>query len=567
MDATTIGTLGAALGVGVAAGAHTATWGMFKDAPHEGFTWRKYGRSIAISALVGPAATTVAGLDATRAAGATVLFGLVYAVERALVEFHKTFIREEDQSKYAIPMQFAVLGKVVKGRRHRWAAAGAVLAATSLLAVWVASMDAASLPPWAIVAIGGAAGWVSAIGGAWKDAPVEGFHSVKFFRSPAIAGAFALLLSHLDTRMIVVALCALGYTVAVTETYKTFLFPSKPRGKWAGKPVVHPEWLRLRRRFIPLYAGIWALVVVALSQALSSATPREKSDVSIGRRGAAGGVVRVRHEIDAEHAARPSPREEAFEVRPDVPLLVDPLPEALVARLDHDPVGAHLPHEGHDRGLLVEHGLAGQGAGPHVRDFVGGLAAVLGDQHTELRAEVVALAPQLAAPAGGGGVVGEPIDLPAPGEDGMLGQRDQAGLVSALDHATKEGDGRSIALSDPAERGVDIERPGEGRHLPDQRRGLLALEGDDVAGERHPRGVLALPPIPALPAVRHVELDGSLRRRLPGERRAKGGRDDDREQDRGAERHDSLASRARSAPAGPPAQAGRARRAGGGRVA
>jgi hypothetical protein len=267
---TAMGALWAGLGVGAAAGVHTATWGMYKDAPHEGFTWRKYGRSIALGALLGPAAATVAGLDARRAAGAVVLFGLVYALERALVEFHKTFIREEDQSKYAIPMQFAVLGEVVEDRARRWTVASAVVVAASLLAAWVGSLDAASVPLPVLLLVGSAAGWVSAVGGAWKDAPVEGFETLKFFRSPAIAGTFAFLVSRLETRMLIVALCALGYTVATTETYKTFFFPSKPRGKWAGKAVTHPRWLRIRHRFVPIYAGIWLLILAAFSQALSS---------------------------------------------------------------------------------------------------------------------------------------------------------------------------------------------------------------------------------------------------------------------------------------------------------
>ena len=41
-----------ALSIGLLAGAHTSTWGMFKDAPHEGFTYRKYFRSILVAALV-----------------------------------------------------------------------------------------------------------------------------------------------------------------------------------------------------------------------------------------------------------------------------------------------------------------------------------------------------------------------------------------------------------------------------------------------------------------------------------------------------------------------------------
>ena len=37
-----------ALVIGLLAGTHASTWGMYKDAIHEGFTWPKYFRSILI---------------------------------------------------------------------------------------------------------------------------------------------------------------------------------------------------------------------------------------------------------------------------------------------------------------------------------------------------------------------------------------------------------------------------------------------------------------------------------------------------------------------------------------
>ena len=235
-----------------------------------------------------------------------VLFGLVYAVERALVEFYKTFVREEDQSKYTIPMQFAVFGKPVQDRARRWTVAAGVAAVALLLAFWTANLDAASLPLPILLLIGSAAGWVSAIGGAWKDAPIEGFETFKFFRSPAITGTYAFLISRLDGRMLIVALCALGFTVATIETYKTFFFPSKPRGKFANKPIVYPEWLRYRLRFVPLYVGIWVFVIGAFAQALLSAAPRME-----------GGTR-------AQHAAAPSPRPDALEAADAVSALVRP---------------------------------------------------------------------------------------------------------------------------------------------------------------------------------------------------------------------------------------------------
>jgi hypothetical protein len=74
---------------------------------------------------------------------------------------------------------------------------------------------------------------------------------------------YALLLSRLTDDLVLNALAALGFTIATTETYKTFFFPSKPRGKFAGMPVLYPDMLRKRQPFIALYAAIWLVVIVA----------------------------------------------------------------------------------------------------------------------------------------------------------------------------------------------------------------------------------------------------------------------------------------------------------------
>jgi hypothetical protein len=115
-----------------------------------------------------------------------------------------------------------------------------------------------------VLLVGGIGGWISAFGGAWKDAPSEGFQILKFFRSPALASLFGWGLSGLTGNLLLLTLAATGYTIASTETYKTFFFPSKPRGKFAGMPIRYPQMLRRRQRFVVLYAAIWAgLLVVA----------------------------------------------------------------------------------------------------------------------------------------------------------------------------------------------------------------------------------------------------------------------------------------------------------------
>jgi hypothetical protein len=264
-------TLLLAAAVGLMAGVHTATWGMYKDAPHEGFSRWKYARSIVLATVIAVIVSAVWRLDPRRAADLVVLFGATYAVERALAEIYKTFLRDEDQSKYFIPMQFAVFGQVVRSRGARLlAGAGyvAVLLAMVVLVTWLDRALPAPKPLWLVVAIGGLGGWISAFGGAWKDAPKEGFQIFKFFRSPIIASLFALGLSNLTDDLVLVTLAATGFCVATTETYKTFFFPSVPRGKFAGMPVHFPDMLRRRQPFIVLYAAIWLVVLGALVVAL-----------------------------------------------------------------------------------------------------------------------------------------------------------------------------------------------------------------------------------------------------------------------------------------------------------
>lgn len=258
--------------VGLAVGCHISTWGMYKDAVHEGFTLRRYARSILLGVTLAPLAAMVVGLDATTASGALVLFGLTYALERAANEFWKTFIRDEDQSKYFIPMQFHVMGRVIRHRGARLAAGlGLVGLALGLLALVqsVQPEPGAGESLLALTLVASTGGWYSAFGGAFKDAPIEGFETLKFFRSPAVATLYGLLISNFTDSYVLIALCAVGFTVATLETWKTFFFPSTPRGKFAGKPIHFPEMLARRQYFIPLYALIWAGVGITFFAAFA----------------------------------------------------------------------------------------------------------------------------------------------------------------------------------------------------------------------------------------------------------------------------------------------------------
>jgi hypothetical protein len=254
------------LAVGLAAGLHSATWGMYKDAPHEGFTWSTYVRSPIVATLIALCLVTWTGIDVTTAAGITVLFGVTYGLERAFLEIYKSFMRVEDQSKYTIPMQFSIRGKVVESAALRWATGIAYMGVELLVLYGIhrASEWGAAMPTLLVVfLVGSAGGWISAFGGAWKDAPIEGFHTFKFFRSPGVAFTYGLVMAALTTEHVFVFLGAIGYTVASIETYKTFFFPNRPRGKFQGKEPLFPEFLKTRQRFVPLFVLIWIGVLAS----------------------------------------------------------------------------------------------------------------------------------------------------------------------------------------------------------------------------------------------------------------------------------------------------------------
>jgi hypothetical protein len=253
--------------LGMLAGAHASSWGMYKDAPHEGFTFLKYSRSIIVAALIAVVLHRVTGMDLSNWGQAAVFFGMVYALERLGHELWKGYIREEDQSKYFIPMQFGVMGKPVKSRPVRWGLLVAILIILAAL-VWVGyalQRQFPNTPAWLVlVTIGALGGWLTAFGGAWKDAPVEGFETLKFFRSPVISLFWAAIMAFFTRDWVFLSVAGAGYSVAAIETYKTFFFPSVPRGKFAGKPVTHPEMLERRKPVVFLYAAIWACMIAIL---------------------------------------------------------------------------------------------------------------------------------------------------------------------------------------------------------------------------------------------------------------------------------------------------------------
>ena len=256
--------------VGVLAGLHAATWGAFKDTPFEGFRWRSFLRSVAL----GPAVSLAlfSGLPGAASQPVLVLVGLVYAGERLATEWWKAFLREDHQSAYTIPMRWAVRGRTVDARLPRYLTGLGVLAVLLLMADWVPALVRATSTGWLTVLVGGLGGWLTAVGGAWKDAPVEGFEAWKFLRSPAVATAWAVVLLPLTRDPLTLSVSAAGLSVLAIETYKSFLTGGRPPGKFHGKPVRYAG-SPARDRVRVLHCLVHGLLAGAVLRAPVAAVP------------------------------------------------------------------------------------------------------------------------------------------------------------------------------------------------------------------------------------------------------------------------------------------------------
>ena len=236
-------------------GTHAATWGAFKDSPFEGFKPVSFARTIVLAELAAVALATTTDLEKTMAP--LVFLGLIYAVERLATELWKSFIREDDQDAYAIPMRIAVLGRTVDGRGPRY-----LMGVVIFVAVVVMAFVAAALQPddggslYLLVLVGGIGGWLTAVGGAWKDAPVEGFSGWKFLRSPVVATAWTIVLLPFTQDWVSLTFAAAGLSVLSIETYKTFFTGGRPPGKFDGKPM-RPGVGVQRYRCQLLHSGVY----------------------------------------------------------------------------------------------------------------------------------------------------------------------------------------------------------------------------------------------------------------------------------------------------------------------
>ncbi len=223
------------LGVSIVSGLYTSLWGAFKDSPYEGFKPRTFPRSIYFHIVIfcvlyfvpiphwarafqGETLTGFSGL------GWVQIFFLIMGVERFLAELYKGFFRTEDQDKYFVPSRMTFFGRYVASDVLRYAVGTALV-----LGVFAVLLIPARVTTfWAFLLTAYATGLLVSLGGAYKDAPFEGFHLLKFQRSGAVLALCSPLFYFLNDPMHPIAFGFLVYMNGglerfVVEYYKTYI--------------------------------------------------------------------------------------------------------------------------------------------------------------------------------------------------------------------------------------------------------------------------------------------------------------------------------------------------------
>lgn len=251
------------LAVALIAGLYTSLWGAFKDCPYEGFKPRTFPRSVYFHvAIFLPLCVLPLFQSRFLSLGLVQTFFLVMGIERFLAEIYKGFFRTEDQAKYFVPSRITFFGRHVASDLLRHGAGVVIVAA--VFAVLLIRVEVTTW--WGYLAVAYGSGLIVALGGAYKDAPFEGFKPLKFQRSAVVLAAFSPLFYLLGDPRSPVCLGMLvyiygGFERYAVEYYKTYI-QRNMSGKFRPDLARIQYWIQHREPFH--YAALVIMLGVAL---------------------------------------------------------------------------------------------------------------------------------------------------------------------------------------------------------------------------------------------------------------------------------------------------------------
>jgi hypothetical protein len=249
--------------IGLCAGLHAASYGAYKDSPHENFKPRRYVRELIIAASC---AAWIAWSGLGDGQSPLVLYLSIFALARIATEFWKLFLRVEPQEDYRIPTQIHLFAKVVHDPAGR-----ALLGAGFVGAIYgyyaLCTLLPGALPFWVRgLAVGGGIGVCEALAGAYKDGSIEGFSFRKFVKSPMF-GALGGLIAAAQTQVLgFLLLASIGTMRMFLELLFKLIVPDYVPGKFRSMRGPFTTWAWRRRIFLAPYTATWVLYVVWLAR-------------------------------------------------------------------------------------------------------------------------------------------------------------------------------------------------------------------------------------------------------------------------------------------------------------
>lgn len=245
--------------VALMSGLYTSLWGAFKDSPYEGFKPKTFPRSILFHAVIFGVLYSFEPFAAPfRSLKLFQMFFLVMGLERFLAELYKGFFRTEDQTKYFVPSRITLLGKNVESDLLRYSV-GTILVAGVCI---VAGIPSKVTDAWVFLAVAYGTGLVVSLGGAYKDAPFEGFQWLKFQRSAVVLAVASPLFYFINVPDNPISIGFLIYMNGglerfLVEYYKTYI-QRNMSGKFRPDLERIKEQIDTRERFHYL---AWVIII------------------------------------------------------------------------------------------------------------------------------------------------------------------------------------------------------------------------------------------------------------------------------------------------------------------
>ncbi len=243
--------------VSVLSGLYTSLWGAFKDSPYEGLKKKTFPRSVYFSVVI---FLIIYFISETILLEISLLhlFFVVMGIERIASEIHKGFFRTEPQDKYFVPSRITFFGKYVSSDFLRYVSGTIIFVLVFLIYKWNFFVD----EYWQFALVAYLTGLFISFGGAYKDAPFEGFSILKFQRSSLVllmVSPFFYFLGPVNIGFLIYMNG--GLERFIVEYYKTYIQRNMSGKFRSDLPKRHKE-IETREKFHYIALVLIVMVVI-----------------------------------------------------------------------------------------------------------------------------------------------------------------------------------------------------------------------------------------------------------------------------------------------------------------